>query len=392
MKMTQIMRALVPVVIVVSLVALAHGPTMAQEADGYTVYQLNMRVGPGISYAVITTLPGNTGIIFEARNQDMSWLLGKTEDGLYRGWVASLYLNYRENFAAFRLPVSNEAILYESPTPEAFPPDSTGNPNEIATAGDLAPAGLAPSLDGAPIVPSVGANVSTIFARGQSLGNNPHLVTKVGECNSMSYAFLAPFDTGLYDLGPFGGLQSTVATFSFVNPSLATGAGYTAQTVISERFGDPGLCGTQSPLVCEYQRSQPSVAFIMLGMHDVHFLNAIQYETAMRQIIEISIENGVIPVLTTFPIWPSDDQRTEQRFAFNNILLNLSREYGVPLMNFWKAANGVQHSGVGEDHVHVTERGDNWTSFNGDENLYGMTMWNLVALQTLAQIQAAGMN
>jgi hypothetical protein len=100
----------------------------------------------------------------------------------------------------------------------------------------------------------------------------------------------------------------------------------------------------------------------------------------------------VIPVLTTFPIWPDGDVRTLYRFEFNTILVNLAREYDVPLMNFWLAAQSVQHSGVGVDHVHITERGDNWTAFNGDESQWGMTMWNLAALQTLDQIQLNAMN
>jgi hypothetical protein len=112
----------------------------------------------------------------------------------------------------------------------------------------------------------------------------------------------------------------------------------------------------------------------------------------MRKIIEISLDYGVIPVLTTFPIWPDGDVNTQNRFDFNNILVNLSREYDVPLMNFWRAAQAVEHSGVGVDHVHITERGDNWTAFNSEENRWGMTMWNLAALQTWDQIQTNAMN
>ena len=72
--------------------------------------------------------------------------------------------------------------------------------------------------------------------------------------------------------------------------------------------------------------------------------------------------------------------------------MNLAREYDVPLMNFWRASQSVEHSGVGVDHVHITERGDNWTDFNGEENQWGMTMWSLVGLQTLDQIRTNAMN
>jgi uncharacterized protein YraI len=356
--------------------------TAQSEPDARTSYQLNMRTGPGMDYDVVVTLSADVGIVFEGRNADMSWLLGHTEDGAYRGWVASLYMYYREGFSAARLPFSNEITAYQAPPAGGVAPSAEGLP----------PSGLAPSLESLPIVPAISANARTIFQRGQALGNNAHVVTKVGECNSMSWAYLVPFNQGDYDLGAYGYLQRAISGTTFVPNSAAAGAGYTAATVLDPAWADPGLCAGLSPLECEYEHSRPSVAFIMLGMQDVHFLSAQQYEQSMRRIIEISLGHGVIPVLTTFPIWPDGDVRTLYRFEFNTILVNLAREYDVPLMNFWLAAQSVQHSGVGVDHVHITERGDNWTAFNGDESQWGMTMWNLAALQTLDQIQLNAMN
>lgn len=380
-------------VLAASFTAVPYRAAAQTGPDGFTLYELHLRAGPGASYAVIATLPTNVGFIFEARNADMSWLLGHTEDGALRGWVASLYLRYREGFAAMRLPVSEEVVSYQAPAAPAQAPANAGAPPAGApVAAGLPPGGLAPNLEAIPIVPTITANARTIFQRGQALGNNPHVVTKVGECNSMSYAFLNPFNGGQYDLGQYGSLQRVISGTTFVNPSLATGAGFTAETEIDASFGNPAQCPGLSPLECEYQRSKPSVAFIMLGMHDIYFLSAPEYEQAIRRIIEISIADGVIPVLTTFPVWPDGDVRTTNRFAFDTILVNLAREYDVPLMNFWLASQSVQHSGVGVDHVHITEVGNNWTSFNGDQFQYGMTMWNLVALQTLDQIQQSVMN
>ena len=208
----------------------------------------------------------------------------------------------------------------------------------------------------------------------------------------MSWAYLVPFNQANYDLGPYSQLQRAIDGMTFVNNSAAAGAGFTVVSVLDPAWADPGRCRGLSPLECEYQNSRPSVAFIMLGMQDVHFLSGQQYEQSMRQIIEISLDYGVIPVVTTFPVWPYDDAKTQNRFEFNNILVNLAREYDVPLMNFWRASQSVEHSGVGVDHVHITERGDNWTDFNGEENQWGMTMWSLVGLQTLDQIRTNAMN
>jgi hypothetical protein len=366
------------------------GPVAAQsDPDAHTTYQLNLRTGPGANYPVVTVLAADTGMIFEARNADMSWLLGHTADGVYRGWVASLYLYYREGFAASRLPYSDEVLPAPAAPAAADAPPIAGAP---PSAEGMAPSGVAPDLESLPIVSAISGNARAIFQRGQALGNNAHVVTKVGECNSMSWAYLVPFNQGSYELGSYGYLQRAIDGTTFVNNSAAAGAGFTASSVLDGTFSDPGRCNGLSPLECEYKSSKPSVAFIMLGMQDVYFLSAQQYEQDMRQIIQTSLDYGVIPVVTTFPIWPDGDVRTQNRFEFDRILVNLAHEYDVPLMNFWLAAQSVQHSGVGVDHVHISERGDNWTSFSDDQYQWGMTMWNLAALQTLDQLQINAMN
>ncbi|NDJ75102.1 MAG: hypothetical protein GYB65_02495 [Chloroflexi bacterium] len=356
----------------------------AQEGpDGTTVYQLNMRTGPGTNFIVITILDPNVGLVFEGRNEDMSWLLGHTLDDTFRGWVSSLYLNYTPGFTAARLPVSAEIIDFQTPAPAA----PVSAPGEAPAAPQPQVTGIAPALEAVPVVPSISSTVYSIYARGQELGNNANVFAKVGECNTMSHAFLVPFGTGQYDLGQYAYLQRTIDFFtteSFTADSRAAAAGFTCSTVVDAAWSSPGCPGGLSPLECELDRLKPSVVIVMLGTHDVFFLTPQQYEQNMRTIIQTSIDRGVIPVLTTFPTWPGDyPERAQNRINFNTILVNLSREYGIPLINFWLAGQSVDHAGVGEDFVHLTERGDNWTSFNGDEYVYGFTMWNLVTLQTL---------
>jgi hypothetical protein len=361
-------------------------PARAQDGpDGTTSYSLNLRAGPGMDHQVITVLDAGTGMIFEGRNEDMSWLLGHTEDGALRGWVASLYLTFTPGFTAARLPLSDEIINYQPPAPAVPSADVPPPP-----AGDPPASGVAPTLEATPIVPGISSNVYAIFQRGQALGNNRNVFSKAGECNTMSHAFMVPFGTGQYNLGAYGQLQRTINFFtphSFTDASKATGAGFTSATVVDPAWASPGCAAGLSPLECELERTRPSVVLVMLGTHDVYFLSTPQYEQAMRRIIEISTGRGVIPVLFTFPTWPGDyGPRAQKRIEFNTTLVNLSREYGVPLVNFWRAAQSVTHGGVGEDFVHLTERGDNWTDFNGEQNQWGFTMWNLVTLQTLDQL------
>ena len=165
--------------------------TAQDSAQGFTSYQLNMRAGSGPSHAVITILDPNTGLILEARNADTSWVLGRTEDGVFRGWVASLYLYYQDGFSAVRLPVSDEVIDYvPSAPPGPVGPNGSNNTSidtNSPSGESLPPSGVNGTLESLPIVPVVSGHARTIFQRGQALGNKTDVVTKVGECNSMSW-------------------------------------------------------------------------------------------------------------------------------------------------------------------------------------------------------------
>jgi hypothetical protein len=255
---------------------------------------------------------------------------------------------------------------------------------------------LTAQLDSMPVVPAIGPRVSAIYARGQALGNNPHVFAKMGDCNSESLAFMSFFGTGDYTLGPYSYLQPTIDFFSvspapgitnsFVNQSAAAHTGFTSPSVLDPAWGDPARCPAGvSPLDCEFDRIRPSVVLIMFGLADIHWIGAAEYEQAMRQIVETSIDRGVIPVLTTFPTWPGEHDGTvlARRLQFNAIVVNLAQEYGVPLMNFWRAAQPLPICGLEGDLLHLSFSGVPSTSLTGDEETWGFTMWNLIALQTL---------
>jgi hypothetical protein len=378
-------------IVIVALTAFM-SPNLARAQDGQTSYPLNLRSGPGATYDVITILPAGTWMIMEARNGDTSWLLGHTEDGAYRGWVASLYLTYQPGFSAVRLPVSDEIMPYQAPPAADVSSAPAGAPAAAAVpvsaeAGPPPSHPIADTLAALPLVPTISAHARAIFEQGQAMGNHANVFAKVGECNTLSHAFMSPFSVGMYDLGPYGGLQATIDFFtreSFGDESAASRAGYTCAAVTDLTWTDPKVCPTNlTPLECELDRIRPSVVLVNLGMHDVHSLTTQQYEQNMRAIIEISMGRGVIPVLATFPVYPMGDDLTVARYEFDMIVVNLAREYDIPLINFWRAAEGLPHRGVGDDHVHLTHNADQSALFNGEENQYGFTMLNLLTLQTL---------
>ena len=381
-------------------------PVAAQDApNAYTSYQLNMRTGPGTTFDVVGVLPAGTGLFFEGRSSDMAWLLGHTADAALRGWVSGLYLDYQDGFNAMHLPVTDEVIAYQAPA--AAPPSASGE-----SAGQGVVPLIDPAVDmsagpfaGLPVVPAIGPRVRDIFARGQELGNNPRVFTQVGECNTMAQPFMVPFGSGEYYLGPYGHLQATIDFFastpaggqsnSFWLKGLAMQTGFTCAVAVDAAWTDPQLCPEGGSLLeCEYDRVKPSVALINLGIYDVYWLSPAQYEQNMRRIVDISITKGVIPVLTTFPTcagdqsdWPNDHVTREQnRLAFNTILANLAQEYGIPLMNLWRATQPLPGCGLeANDFQHISQAPNRgaWAAFDGAESQYGVTMWNLVALQTL---------
>jgi uncharacterized protein YraI len=402
-------RFVVPLLVLTSLIVGIGAPAWAQaNPDGWTTYQLNMRAGPDASQPVIAVLDAGTNLIFEARTVDLSWLLAHTLDGARRGWVSSLYVGYAEGFGSpTHLPVSDEIVA--APAPAAAPAAPGGEaaaPADPGVAGVDMDAATAQFLASVPVVPAIGGRVVEIFRRGQALGNDAHVFTQVGECNSESQAFMVPFGAGNYDLGPYGYLQATIDYFgaapvgnasnSFWYKGVAMTTGLTSQAVIDPSFSNPALCPAgESMLECEYDRSKPSIALIHLGLYDVYWLTPPQYEYAMRRIIEISIDHGVIPVLTTFTThpgdlsdWPNDSAtRNQNRALFNRTVVNLAHEYGVPVMNLWEADQPLNWNGLKPgDYQHLLEPPNFYVSINGDQNQYGFTMWNLVALQTLDAI------
>lgn len=402
--------------IIVMSVPLA--PALAQEPDGYTTYMLNLRAGPDTSHDVVTVLDGNTGLYFEGRTADLAWFLVRTE-GSSRGWVAALYVVLRDGYGSpANLPVSNEMISVQAapppPDPAAAPSGAVDKPaaqpaGEASVSGLEIDAAAANMLASTPVVPTIGGRVQAIFQRGQQLGNRATVFTQVGECNIQSQAFMVPFGSGAYDLGSYGHLQAAIDFFqtpvggvsnSFWYKGVAMTTGLTSAAVVDPAFGGNGCPAGQSLLECEYDRSKPAVALIHLGLYDVYWLTPGHFEQSMRRIVEISIDRGVIPVLTTFPTHSGDDAnwpntaaaRYQNRAAFNRTIVKLSYEYGIPVINLWRATQAMNWHGLKpHDYQHLLEppHAGFFTAFNGEEHQYGFTMWNLVALQTLEALRTS---
>lgn len=234
------------------------------------------------------------------------------------------------------------------------------------------------------VIPDLSPEMLTVFANGQSLGRDVHVVSVVGDCESSSDWFLKDFskDERFYNLGPYTELQETI---DFFGPSLGYSSyaairGATATTVLTPLWADTQDCeSNETPLSCEYRLHNPAFAFIALGTNDVH--KPDQFEPKMREIIEYTLDQGVVPILVT----KADNLEGDE--SINLTIAQLAVEYHLPVWNFWAAVQPLPDHGLQDDQSHLTFASN---FFDNPEKL--KSAWpvrNLTALQVLEVMRLA---
>jgi uncharacterized protein YraI len=359
-------------------------PTMASPIWPFTAQissggALNLRAGPGLDEEVIVTLNPLTPLTIVGRSVDNLWLEVQTAYQT-RGWV---YARYTDVF----VDLQEVPVVYDvSVLPVAT---TTGTP--------AIGAGTTPSPEADPaILSGLTEHAHEIFRNGLALGNRPNVFSKVGDSITVSPAFLTAVGQGRYNLGDFTYLQDVIDYYSeewarthnsFANYSLSARVGWWASRVVSDGYGDPVYCrDDESPLECEYRWVRPSVALILLGTNDVPTSSMDNFSDAMRQVIEISINHGVIPVVSTIP--PMDREGATDRVDLINAeITQLAREYEIPLWDFHASLTDLPDSGLGYDGVHPSwAPRDHTGDFSPVYLQYGMTIRSLTALQVLDEI------
>ena len=375
---------------IILLLALLLGPPWAgppaaaqDSADAWTTAALNVRLGPDAAYAAITQLPPQTALQIEARSPDASWLLGSTLNQRFRGWMSGAYLSFDPALALDSLPVSDEIL----------PPSAFGTPNgaryrydesQLIDAGALMRARAAViDLDAVPIVPAATERARAIYAQGARWGRDPAIFSKIGDCNSSSWLFLHAFGEGRYRLGAYASLQGVIDQYAgaFALRSLAAENGLNVAAVLDPLWANPAHCQPgETPLACEYRAHNPSIAVIMFGTNDMLVLTPEQFDSALRRAVVQTIQAGIVPLLSTFPPHASSP---EYSVLFNQMVVRAAWDYGVPVMNLWRALKPLANHGIGADgfHLHgpITSAGD-LTPPNLES---GYPVRNLVTLQAL---------
>lgn len=324
---------------------------------------LRVRSEPGLSGTVFANLDAFDPLEVLARTFDDQWLQVRTPLGVV-GWVAIEYVDLNVSLNA--IPATRQTV-YATATPLPSSPFVGAVSN---------------------VLPALGQ----IVQRGQELGNRPDVFSKVGDALTTSEHFFAPIGRGQVDLGEFGYLRDVITfyaataardTNSFADTSLAAGSGWTSQSVLSPALANTDICHSgETPLACEYRIVKPSIALIMLGTNDLELYDAVTYRSSMESIVQITLESGVIPVISTIPERAGYDVT-----PFNSVIYALSEQYGIPLWDYWRVLQTAPNAGLADDGVYPSAAAADNPALSADfrrENLiYGYTLRNLTGLLAL---------
>jgi hypothetical protein len=242
-----------------------------------------------------------------------------------------------------------------------------------------------------------GSRTRQIFARGQALGNRANVFSVVGDSLTTVQPFLTGFGAGGYALGGYGNLQATIDYFSvppregiansFTHQSKAATLAFNAAAALDPTWlawtdRNSQCAPNEQPIACEYRLMKPSVAIILLGPEDLQIYDATAFQAQLSRIVALSIDNGVIPVLTTFPTAPIDGP-LRQGEQFNNVIRGLAATYGVPLIELRDSAMQLPAYGVKEDGFHLSDYGPAYGLNQSTAQMSGCALRNLYTLQML---------
>lgn len=227
-----------------------------------------------------------------------------------------------------------------------------------------------------PAIPGVSQTARDIYQRGLQGGTRPNVFIRVGDCQSVVPYFLASFDYGNYDLGPYTHLQAAIDQFSgsWARQGVASNRGFNVSSVFVPVWSDPKAClKNEGPLACEFRIRRPSL--VIISMETWWGGDPAGYERYMRRIIEYSIGQGAVPILGT----KADNMEGDG--SLNRVIANLAAEYDIPLWNFWAAVQPLPNHGLHPDGFHLTWERNYYN--NADTLNYSWPVRNLTALQAI---------
>lgn len=202
-----------------------------------------------------------------------------------------------------------------------------------------------------PVIPELDPAMIEVFEQGQELGRDPHVFSVIGDCQSSPTYFLSLYDEGRYTL-PEGeeDLQETIDWYAgwFSHRSVTVKNGMTAPGALTPRWADQEICESkENPIECEIRLSNPALMLISLGTNWHPSTSHEQYIVYLNQIVDLLIEAGVIPVLST------KADNAEGDYSRNLAMAQVAYDRHLPLWNFWATVKDLPNHGLDKDQENV---------------------------------------
>lgn len=359
------MTRLYPILMGILLLVIGIHPAAMQEStptapDARVIdmdSRLRVRTLPNTQSDTLTSLDPDTPLTVVGKSSGEVWIQVITPDGM-TGWVSVDYIEVLIDLET--VPVTyDQGIVWQ----------------------------------GSRLPSNVEERVRLIFERGQELGNHPDVFSKVGDSITVAPHMFTPIGEGEYFLGEYEYLQGVIDFYSitdaregnsFVNPSLAAAVGWSTSVMFDTDFSNPDLCEPdETPLICEYRVVKPSVVLIMLGTNDLSFNSVETYRGNIAGIVDYSVDQGVIPILSTIP---SREGYEDKVMTFNAAVAEVAQDFAVPLWDYYTVMQTLPNSGLDSDGTHpsIPPKGVEGAADFHTYNLpYGYVMRNLTALQML---------
>jgi hypothetical protein len=248
-----------------------------------------------------------------------------------------------------------------TPLPSLTPSaSSTSTPEQTATVTSTPTPDTRPlprDWSSWPIIPAVSPRAVQIYQQGLQLGVTPNTFSVVGDCQSEPDVFMGIYATDRNPINDqYPDLLQTIQLFhdSFQHDSVAVRDGLSAPSVLDPLWSDATRCeASESPLACELRVYRPTIVFVNLGTNWRADASAEVYAGYLRQIVDMIIASGAVPILT------NKADNVEGGHRINLVTAQVAYEYDIPLMNFWLASDRLPNHGLdpARNDVYLTPEG-----------------------------------
>lgn len=248
-------------------------------------------------------------------------------------------------------------------TPTPFPEHDT-----VPHYFEIDPASALALLEETPLITVYEDHLRQVYVRGQTRGLHDNFLLSVGDSNTVSSYYLMPLVTNRVTLNSTdqsylddGNFDWVIEYYgeSFLHRGQGAQLGYNTLSIMDPIWADPEWCvARETPLACDFRYTQPFAMHIMFGVNDLRVLTTELYETSLRNIIEYSLSQDAIPVLSTFA-YSTTGRNRDKALVMNAVIVRLAQEYRIPLVNLWRSTQTLPQNGIGRDNVHLSLAGYN---------------------------------